>query len=144
MIAKPAAAHAPSPAWPGIIAMAAISLGCAAVLFWFDPSQYPIYPQCLFHRLTGWNCPGCGSTRAIHQLLHGHLTAALRCNALLILSLPFVAVFSLRQFMRWRAGLPVVFPKMRPATVAWFIGVLVLFTILRNIPGAPFIYLSPP
>jgi hypothetical protein len=144
MIAKPAAARAPSAVWPGIIAMAVMALGCAAVLFLFDPSLYPIYPQCLFHRLTGWNCPGCGSTRALHQLLHGHVSAALRCNALLILSLPCVAYISLRQFFRWRAGLPVIFPAIRPGWMVLFLGVLVVFTILRNLPFAPFIYLSPP
>jgi hypothetical protein len=127
-----------------MVVMAAMALGCAAVLFFFDPSQYPIYPRCLFHRLTGWNCPGCGSLRAMHQILHGHLMAALRCNALLILSLPCVAVFSLRQFFRWRAGLPVVFPRIRPAAMVLILGGLVVFTILRNLPFAPFIYLSPP
>ncbi len=144
MIAKPTAARVPAFTRPGIIGLAAVVLGGAAVLFWFDPSRYPFYPQCLFHRWTGWNCPGCGATRAMHQLLHGHVTAALRCNALLILSLPWLAFLALRQFSRWRAGLPVVLPAVRPGVAVVFLWVLVLFTVLRNIPCAPFIYLSPP
>jgi hypothetical protein len=144
MIAKPNTARVAFPAWPGVITMAAMALGCVVVLFLFDPSRYPFYPQCLFHRLTGWNCPGCGSLRGMHQLLHGHVLTALRDNALLMLSLPVLAVYSVRQFLRWRAGLPVAFPAIRPNAIVLFLGVLVVFTIIRNIPCAPFIYLSPP
>ncbi len=43
--------------------------------------------MCLFHTLTGLNCPGCGGTRAAYQLLHGRLLLALRDNALFILAL---------------------------------------------------------
>ena len=142
-MAKPGTARVPFPAWPGIISLAA-ALGCAAVLFLFDPSRYPFYPRCLFHQLTGWNCPGCGSLRGLHQLLHGHLAAALRCNALLMLSLPVVAVYGGWQFFRLRAGLPPSFPAVRLRGILLFLGVLVVFMIVRNIPIAPFIYLSPP
>jgi hypothetical protein len=143
MNAKPTTARVPFPAWPGVISVVA-ALACAVVLFLFDPSRYPFYPRCLFHQWTGWNCPGCGSTRAMYQLLHGHLVTALRCNALLILSLPVAAVYGVRQFFRWRAGLPVSFPAVQPRGIFLFFGVLVVFTIVRNIPVAPFIYLSPP
>lgn len=33
-----------------------------------------IYP-CMFHRLSGLYCPGCGGTRAVKALLDGHLVA---------------------------------------------------------------------
>jgi hypothetical protein len=144
MNAKSSTARVPFPVWPGIIGLLVIGLGGAVVLFLFDPSQYPIYPRCLFHQVTGWNCPGCGSLRGLHQLLRGHIVMALRCNALLILSLPVLAVYGVRQFLRWRAGLPVSFPVIRPREIFLVLGVLVVFTIVRNLPFAPFIYLSPP
>lgn len=135
--------RAPVPFWAGVAGLA-LAVGCAAVLFLVDPAHCPLYPQCMFHRFTGWNCPGCGSSRALHQLLHGHLLAALRDNALLMLSLPVAAVYALRQFFRWRAGLPVLIPTMGGRGVLLLVGVLVAFTIVRNIPVSPFIYLSPP
>ena len=30
-----------------------------------------LYP-CLFHAVTGYYCPGCGGTRAVHALFQGH------------------------------------------------------------------------
>lgn len=143
MIAKPAA-RIPFPAWPGIVVLAFALLGSLAMLFLFDPTRHPFYPVCLFHRWTGWNCPGCGSLRAMHLLLHGHVLAALRDNILLIVALPCLAGYSVRCLLRWRTGEPMILPAVRPKTILWFIGLLIVFTFIRNIPCAPFIYLSPP
>ena len=71
-------------------------LSSVAVLFFFNPSQSSFYPVCLFHQTTGLLCPGCGSLRALHQLLHGNLAAAFHFNALLISSLPILAWLSIR------------------------------------------------
>ncbi|MDD6380922.1 MAG: DUF2752 domain-containing protein [Lachnospiraceae bacterium] len=30
------------------------------------------FPACLFHKVTGLYCPGCGGTRAFLYLIHGH------------------------------------------------------------------------
>lgn len=61
---------------------------CAlAFIYFFNPSTHGFYPRCLFHQLTGLNCPGCGSTRALYALLHGQIQTALRDNALFIISL---------------------------------------------------------
>src|SRR5690242_14513344 len=68
-------------------------LATAAVLYLFDPRFYSFYPTCLFHRTTGLLCPGCGSLRAVHELLHGHLRAAFHYNPLLVAGLPFLAVY---------------------------------------------------
>jgi Protein of unknown function (DUF2752) len=144
MIAKPAAVRIPFPAWTGIAVLFCGLLAASVMLFLFDPTRYPFYPVCLFHRWTGWNCPGCGSLRAMHQLLHCHLLAALRDNILLILSIPCLAVCFVRWLLRWRSGVPVALPAVRPKFFLWFLAVLLVFTFIRNLPCAPFIYLSPP
>src|SRR2546421_11472933 len=59
-----------------ILVCAGLALVGAAVLFWFEPTQHAFYPICAFHRTTGLLCPGCGSLRALHQLLHGQVAAA--------------------------------------------------------------------
>ena len=70
--------------WFAAIAVAVMAAGIAGMVFFFNPAAYSFYPVCLFHRLTGLNCPGCGGTRALYALLHGHFAAALRDNALLV------------------------------------------------------------
>ena len=109
----------------------------------FDPATSHLFPPCLFYSLTGWYCPGCGSTRALHQLLHGHLRNAFNLNPLAVICLPFLiyggasyAAFQLRG-----RYLPRVFV---PAFWIWALGVaFVLFGILRNIPVHPFVLLRP-
>jgi hypothetical protein len=64
-----------------------------AVLYYnFNPTKYSFFPKCPFFVLTGLQCPGCGSQRAIYQLLHGHIAGAIHYNALLVFSLPFLAI----------------------------------------------------
>ena len=63
------------------------------ILFFFSPSQYPFYPRCPFFALTHHYCPGCGATRAIAELLHGHVAAALHFNAAVTLLLPFMLCY---------------------------------------------------
>lgn len=36
-----------------------------------------LLPPCMFRTLAGFYCPGCGGTRAVRELLHGHLLRSL-------------------------------------------------------------------
>jgi hypothetical protein len=72
------------------------------LLWWFDPAEMNL-PLCRFHAMTGLNCPGCGATRATHELLHGRLAAAWHYNALWVLSLPLVVYASISE-LRTLAG----------------------------------------
>jgi hypothetical protein len=119
---------------PGSVAV----LG-AAVLFWFDPSRYAFYPACQFHRVTGWLCPGCGSLRALHQLLHGHLVTAFRYNPMLITLLPFLAWYGARYLRQKGSGEPAML--LRPWWLWVVLGIGLAFGILRNVPGIPFLAL---
>ncbi len=55
-----------------------------AFYFAYDPAaQGSLFPKCMFRVFTGYQCPGCGSQRALHALLHGHLAEAVHYNAAL-------------------------------------------------------------
>ena len=138
--APPKIAVSSSPAFFAAIVLVLAALGSGAVLFLFDPAKHGFYPICLFHSLTGWNCPGCGATRAAYQLLHGHLLRALHDNALFILTLAALAAqgaWFVTQKIRNR---PVAFKA--PPKVLWaFLVIALAFTVLRNLPA--FAWLSP-
>lgn len=117
----------------------------AAVLFHFDPSSSHFYPRCILHEWTGLYCPGCGSTRALHAMLHLHLLTSFRFNPLMVLAVPFIAYRIARAALR--EFFPARFPPLRPARPRWIwlllVGVIA-FGILRNIPMRPFTCLAPP
>ena len=69
----------------------------AGVLHAFDPAATGFYPPCVFHKLTGLHCPGCGSLRATHHLLQGHLGEALSMNILLFMLGPVLAGYAIQE-----------------------------------------------
>ena len=120
---------------------ATTAVAAAIVLFACDPSRVPIYPVCLFHRLTGLNCPGCGSLRAMHQLLHGNVLAALHLNALLVVSLPLFAWLGFRMYRQTTTGAPKV--PVKPLWLWTYVGVALVFGILRELPSPLFAAWKP-
>jgi Protein of unknown function (DUF2752) len=81
----------------------------AAVLRFFPPGEYPIYPFCLWHTITGWRCPGCGTTRAVAALLAGRWSDAVHHNALAVAFAPVMgAMFSMQCYsgLRYNRWLP--------------------------------------
>ena len=105
--------------WATCISAAALG---AVILYRFDPTTAGFYPPCLFHALTGLQCPGCGTTRALHHLLHGDVAGAFRLNAMLFVVVPFAAAATL---FRRLATHPVTGWAAAVVTVVWW--------VLRNV-----------
>ncbi|MEU8823855.1 DUF2752 domain-containing protein [Streptomyces sp. NPDC048636] len=111
-----------------------------------DPHQPGHYPVCPLLRLTGLYCPACGGLRGAHALAHGDLPAALRDNALAVLCYALLAVgwllWCARSVTAGRSVAGGRFPALargRPYTprgwqVRSFLGLVVIFTIVRNFP----------
>ena len=121
----------------------AASLAVLAVFFVFDPAQGGFFPTCLFHQLTGLNCPGCGGLRALHHLTHGEIAAAFHCNPLLMVLLPLIALIGVRWFWRGQGAFGNAPMLLRPATAWTLLAVTIVFTVLRNLPGPAFAWMSP-
>ncbi len=107
-------------------------IAAAVVLYVFDPETAGFYPVCSLHQLTGLQCPGCGSLRALHQLTHGNIAAAWRFNPLLVAVLPMGLWLGLRETVRCALGWRWPGIITRPI-VGWsLVVVAVVFGIARN------------
>ncbi|GAB2503950.1 DUF2752 domain-containing protein [Arenimonas alkanexedens] len=124
------------------LGLSAAALGTAAVLLRFDPTApgSPL-PPCPFHWATGLFCPGCGSTRTLHALLHGDVATAMAMNPLLVLSLPLVALLLAQQLGWTRATWQPALDRIGDARV-WAV-LLIGYGVLRNLPWLPFTSLAP-
>jgi uncharacterized protein DUF2752 len=122
-----------------VIALWSLLLAGALYLFTFEPGRTGFFPVCIFRLLTGLQCPGCGSTRAMHQILHGHLATAFTLNPLLLVSIPFLLFAFLRySVIVMRGGVPR--QNVLPASVIYGLFVVVVsFWIFRNTPFYPFV-----
>lgn len=127
--------------WQAVLILS-LSLLAAVVLFQFDPTRSHFYPVCYFHQTTGLLCPGCGSLRALHQLLHGHLATAFHYNALLVCALPLLGWFGLRFVIRRISGERAPF-GFRPVWVWSGLVAALAFGILRNLPYPQFAWMAP-
>ena len=118
-------------------------VGVAVVFFVLDPNKHEIFPKCIFHSLTGAYCPGCGSQRALHSLLHFDIAGVVSYN-FLFLPAALLIVYHyvhpiLNKLFNWK--LPNLFyMKYTP----WVIfTVVIVFWIFRNLPRYPFSVLAP-
>jgi hypothetical protein len=88
---------------------------------------------CPFERLTGLDCPGCGSTRSLGALTHLDLGAALDHNVLVPVALAFVVVsWALWMVATWRS-LPTPALVRGPTTIVAIGLVFIVFTVVRNL-----------
>ena len=122
-----------------VLAFWSLLIAGVAYLFVFEPGKSGFFPPCPFRFLTGLQCPGCGSTRALHQILHGNFEAAFMLNPLLTLGIPFMLFAFVRySVIVMRGGVPRSNALPAPYIYAMFF-VIVSFWVFRNTPFYPFV-----
>ncbi len=108
----------------------------AAGLFLIDPSHQVLAPKCPVWLATGLKCPGCGSQRMFHHLLHGRLGQSFTQNPLLFITLPYFAL------LLWYGlfGNAEKYPRLRNFllgrwTLYIIVGLFFGYMIVRNVAG---------
>jgi hypothetical protein len=121
-----------------------LAIAAAVILFfWLDPSEHIIFPRCVFYAATGYYCPGCGSQRALHSLLHFDINGVVQHNILFLMAAPALMYHYLQLLMnrKLQLKLPNLFyMKLTPGIILILI---MLFWIMRNLPYIPFSNLAP-
>lgn len=122
-----------------LLASGGLILGCFALRA-VDPSGAPTI--CPFKAWTGLDCPGCGVTRATHELLNGHVVAALDLNLLFVLAFPLIAWWVGKSLVGAFRGRRVSIPQIPVPRLVALIVVVSAFGVLRNLPFPPLAWLG--
>jgi hypothetical protein len=126
-----------------VVALTGVIIVAAIILYFYNPAGSQLYPPSPFRALTGLYCPGCGTLRALHQLLHGHLLTAFGLNPLMLLAMPYL-IYS---YVSYSA--PVILGQkipqlfIKPDWIWLVLKVIIAYWVVRNIPFAPFSWLAP-
>ncbi len=114
-----------------VVAAILLAITILCIYFYFDPSDN-FFPRCPFLSITGYQCPGCGSQRAIHALLHGDIASAWHFNAILLVFIPVVVVLLVAEIKREKWSR--FYAKVNSRLMIWGAAIVILmWWILRNI-----------
>ncbi len=108
--------------------VAVVAVAVSVVYYFYDPSTVHFAPRCALRVLTGYDCPGCGSQRALHAALHGHWADAWHYNPFLFFAIP-AAIFWIvvengrHRWPRLHAAVtrPAILTAVLLAILAWWI-----------------------
>ncbi len=102
--------------------------------FLVDTTQLEIAPKCMFYQLTGFKCPGCGTQRALHELVHLNFVGVIQYNPILLLGLPYLVLLAYLCYFNGDKHFPKLnaFINSRKAILFVF-GLIVVYWIGRNI-----------
>ena len=109
-------------------------LGAGIYYFYqHDPAQSEtVFILCVTKNISGIDCPGCGSQRAFHELLHGNFIKAAKLNLTIYFFTPLLLFLLLKTALKpFRIDLPdLLITTKRLMLILFF---LLLFTVLRNL-----------
>lgn len=112
--------------------MAALAIVLAIVYYYFDPVEARWMPRCLWKVATGTDCPGCGSQRMAHALVHGDISGAWHANAFALCIIPLIGLLLALEMKR--EAWPNVYRKVHAPWVIWTLAAAVLvWWIVRNL-----------
>lgn len=103
------------------------------ILYLYMINEYNFYIPCMFKKITGFYCPGCGITRCLLTLLKLDFYRAFRYNILVFILLPFLIFYVLYNIYLYITNKEDKIIKKIPQKV-WYILLIItiIFGVLRN------------
>lgn len=91
-------------------------------------------PGCVFRKATGFECPGCGMTRATHAFLNGRVADAFRLNPVGMVVFPLAMVALGLEVLGWVRGKPLPWRIRSGRWGATILAVVMIgWWVLRNL-----------
>ena len=103
-------------------------------IYYFLNKYFNIGIPCLFYKITGLKCPGCGITRLIFSLIKLDFRQAFFYNPLVFILLPFIGFYIIYQEYLYITKKEDQIIKKIPSYIYYvLIIILIIYAILRNI-----------
>lgn len=109
-----------------------IAIAVFGIIYLFVFLKFGFGIPCIFYKITGMKCPGCGMTHAIAELSQGNVKLALEYNALCLTALPVLCLYLLYRAMRYVNGKDEGFYIWEYVLLIVLFVVVVRYGIVRN------------
>ncbi len=83
----------------GIVIFLCSAVGIVLYAAFFTITDIGI--PCVFHEITGMQCPGCGMTHALSSIIQGDFIEAYRYNALSLTICPMIVIYLLARALKY-------------------------------------------
>jgi hypothetical protein len=117
--------------------------GGAVLLALVDPAKTHFFGVCPLYWITGLHCAGCGTLRAAHAILHADLAQAAAYNSMALVTAPVILAWAAAEAIHALTGRRLGPPRGTARLGQILVAMLILYTVARNIPLAPFDILRP-
>ena len=116
----------------GWILMALFAMG-AAVIHIKGKTILNYVPPCMFHRVTGYYCPGCGGTRAVFTFFRGNIVRAFKFHPFVPYTVILGGWFMLSQTIQRLSGDRIKIGMNFRIVYLWIaLGIIALNWIIKN------------
>lgn len=117
-----------------------IGILCFIAIWWWYKTHLGLYDfECRIHKTTGLYCPGCGGTRALDALFHGHIIQSFMYHPGVLYTVLICGWFMLSWYIqklskdRWKIGMQFrtiyVYIGLAIVMIQWIIKCITLFYI---------------
>lgn len=96
-----------------------------------NPEEESFFIPCIFYKLTGLKCAGCGMTRAMHHLVNGRIGKAIWYNLMIVPGV-FILIYSSYGYIRYIIKDEPIVNKTLNYVLKSFLVVIIIFMISRN------------
>ena len=108
-------------------------VGILLVYFFINPANSSWTINCPFKTITSYDCPGCGSQRAFHELLHRHFKNAFILNPIFVIAIPIFVIFLVFQIADLKTKYSKFYNLMFGfKSILVYLIIVILFFIVRN------------
>ena len=111
-----------------------LSLLLIFIAYYFLNKYTGFYIPCIFHEITGLDCPGCGITRCLFHLMNLRIKDAFIVNPLVFIYLPFIVVYYIYQsYLYVYQKKDKILIKIPHFVMYIILVITIIFGIVRNI-----------